>query len=53
MQFWGAVSQGMNYLDKLQQDIFVQGTSELEMKEQLKAVLEQVIESSIAVIRPE
>ncbi|WP_240418737.1 TetR/AcrR family transcriptional regulator [Paenibacillus periandrae] len=53
MQFWGAVSQGMNYLDKLQQDLFSQGTLEQEMKEQLEVLLEQVIESALGVVRPE
>lgn len=53
MQFWGAVSQGMNYLDKLQQDLFSQGALEQEMKEQLEVLLEQVIESALGVVRPE
>jgi TetR/AcrR family transcriptional regulator len=53
MQFWGAVSQGMNYLDQLQQGLFSNGTSETEKKEQLKMVLEQVIESALAVVSPE
>ncbi|MFC3746748.1 TetR/AcrR family transcriptional regulator [Paenibacillus sp. GCM10012306] len=53
MQFWGAISQGMNYLDKLQQDLLAQGSLELTMKEQLEMLLEQVIESAVAVVRPQ
>ncbi|AJY76678.1 TetR/AcrR family transcriptional regulator [Paenibacillus beijingensis] len=53
MQFWGAVSQGMNYLDRLQQDLLSGGVSEPEAKGQLKVALEQVIESAQAVVRPE
>ncbi|MEC1261317.1 TetR/AcrR family transcriptional regulator [Bacillus swezeyi] len=53
MQFWGAISQGMNYLDKLQQDLLSQGASELETKEQLETNLEQVIESAVGVLKPE
>lgn len=52
MQFWGAISQGMNYLDQLQQDLNLQGKSEAEVKKQLTEVLEQVIESAVAVVRP-
>ncbi|WP_053376353.1 TetR/AcrR family transcriptional regulator [Paenibacillus sp. FJAT-27812] len=51
MQFWGAVSQGMNYLDKEQQELISRGISEKEMKQRLTTVLEQVIESALAVIR--
>ncbi|GIP33448.1 TetR/AcrR family transcriptional regulator [Paenibacillus sp. J2TS4] len=51
MQFWGAVSQGMNYLNKLQQDLIAHGTSEPEIKKQLKSALDQVIESALAVIK--
>lgn len=53
MQFWGAVSQGMNYLDQLQQGLFSRGTSEPETKERLTVVLEQVVQSALAVVRPE
>lgn len=53
VQFWGGLSQGMNYLDQLQQDLLSLGTSEPETKDQLKVVLEQVIESALAVVRPE
>lgn len=50
MQFWGAISQGMNYLDKMHQDLISQ---ELGKKEQLEALVEQVIDSALAVVRPE
>lgn len=53
MQFWGAVSQGMNYLDQLQRELLSHGTSETETKAQLQIVLEQVIDSALAVVRPE
>lgn len=53
MQFWGAVSQGMNYLDQTQQDLAGQGATAHEINEQLKELFEQVIESALLVIRPE
>ncbi|PYI50708.1 TetR/AcrR family transcriptional regulator [Paenibacillus flagellatus] len=53
MQFWGAVSQGMNYLGQLQREMLANGTSEAEALERLEVVLGQVVESAVAVIRPE
>ncbi|MFP3389905.1 TetR/AcrR family transcriptional regulator [Brevibacillus sp. SIMBA_040] len=53
MQFWGAVSQGMNYLDQTQQDLADQGATAHEINEQLKGLFEQVIDSALLVIRPE
>jgi len=53
MQFWGAVSQGMNYLDQTQQDLADQRATAHEINEQLKELFEQVIESALLVIRPE
>ncbi|GED69095.1 hypothetical protein BRE01_27970 [Brevibacillus reuszeri] len=53
MQFWGAVSQGMNYLDQTKQDLADQGATAQEINEQLKELFEQVIESALFVIRPE
>ncbi|WP_312111609.1 TetR/AcrR family transcriptional regulator [Brevibacillus reuszeri] len=53
MQFWGAVSQGMNYLDQTHQDLADQGATAQEINEQLKELFEQVIESALLVIRPE
>jgi len=53
MQFWGAVSQGMNYLDKLQHELLSQEVSEAELKSQLEVLLEQVMESAVAIVKPE
>ncbi|MFD0697560.1 TetR/AcrR family transcriptional regulator [Paenibacillus sp. GCM10027628] len=52
MQFWGSVSQGMNYLDQVQQELIAEGISETGLKEQLKKVLVQVVESSVSLFRP-
>ncbi|RXZ80915.1 TetR/AcrR family transcriptional regulator [Paenibacillaceae bacterium] len=52
MQFWGAVSHGMNYLDKLQQQLRAEETAASETKQQLEQVLEQVVESALAVVKP-
>ncbi|WP_028547417.1 TetR/AcrR family transcriptional regulator [Paenibacillus sp. UNC451MF] len=53
MQFWGSVSQGMHYLDQMRQELTVQGVSETELKEQLTKVLDQVVESSVALFKPQ
>lgn len=53
MQFWGAISQGMNYLGQLQQELHEKVSSEQEIKERLAAVLEQVSETALAILRPE
>ncbi|WP_337926755.1 TetR/AcrR family transcriptional regulator [Paenibacillus caui] len=53
MQFWGAVSQGMNYLGQLKQELHKKETSEKVIKDQLMVVLEQVTETALAIIRPE
>lgn len=53
MQFWGAVSQGMNYLDQLQQELLLRGMEETQTKEQLKLAVDQVVESALAVVRPD
>lgn len=53
MQFWGAVSQGMAYLDQIRQELIAQGKSEPEVKKQLEPVLEQVVESSMSLLRSE
>ncbi|GIN10906.1 hypothetical protein J26TS2_07730 [Shouchella clausii] len=53
MQFWGAVSQGMHYLDQLKQELHRKELSKTEIKEQLMEVLEQGIETALAVIKPE
>jgi len=53
MQFWGAVSQGMNYLSQLNQELHKKELSDKEIKQQLLVVLEQVTETALAIIRPE
>ncbi|MCP1305725.1 TetR/AcrR family transcriptional regulator [Paenibacillus tyrfis] len=51
MQFWGSVSQGMNYLDQVQQELIAQGIPETARKEQLKKILDQVVESSVSLFK--
>ncbi|MBU7317489.1 TetR/AcrR family transcriptional regulator [Paenibacillus oleatilyticus] len=53
MQFWGSVSQGMNYLDQVQQELIAQGNPETAYKEQLKKILDQVVESSVSLFKPQ
>lgn len=53
MQFWGSVSQGMNYLDQVQQELIAQGNPETACKEQLKKILDQVVESSVSLFKPQ
>jgi TetR/AcrR family transcriptional regulator len=53
VQFWGSVSQGMNYLDQVQQELAAQGIPETDLKEQLKKVLDQVVESSVSLFKPQ
>ncbi|WP_254634784.1 TetR/AcrR family transcriptional regulator [Paenibacillus sp. GbtcB18] len=50
-QFWGAVSQGMNYLDQSQQEWMANGMTETDKKEQWEKALNQVVESSVAMLR--
>ncbi|WP_136605240.1 TetR/AcrR family transcriptional regulator [Paenibacillus dokdonensis] len=52
MQFWGSVSQGMAYLDQTKQELESQGIPEADVTDQLNKVLNQIIESSVAVIKP-
>jgi AcrR family transcriptional regulator len=51
LQFWGAVSQGTNYMDQLQQDLNSRGLEENAVKKRLELVLEQTVESALAVLR--
>jgi len=51
MQFWGSVSQGMNYLDQVQQELVERGISEAETKGHLQKVLDQVVESSVSLFK--
>lgn len=53
MQFWGAVSQGMNYVDQLKQELNMKEIPEQEIKDELAGVLNQVIETAISTLRPE
>ncbi|ULL16328.1 TetR/AcrR family transcriptional regulator [Paenibacillus sp. H1-7] len=55
MQFWGAISQGMAYIDHQQvQNAAAQAVKTQQTRDkELKAILEQVVESALAVIRPE
>ncbi|WP_207952272.1 TetR/AcrR family transcriptional regulator [Paenibacillus turpanensis] len=50
-QFWGAVSEGMNYLEQLRQDDRSKGIPEQETKEQLAKAVGQIVESAISVVR--
>ncbi|WP_010491058.1 TetR/AcrR family transcriptional regulator [Paenibacillus elgii] len=52
-QFWGSVSQGMNYLDQVQQELITQGIPETARKEQLNKILDQVVESSVSLFKPQ
>lgn len=54
MQFWGAISQGMAYLDQKQAALSMEDSSFDPLNtEHVEAVLEQVVESALAVLRPE
>lgn len=51
MQFWGSVSQGMTYLEQARQDRIAQGMEETALKESMRDILDQVVESSIALFK--
>ncbi|MEC0551847.1 hypothetical protein P8853_00110 [Bacillus haynesii] len=51
MQFWGALSQGMNYLGQLQQE--QKGTTEQIENHQLMTVIEEVTETALTIVRAE
>ncbi|MCZ8519596.1 MULTISPECIES: TetR/AcrR family transcriptional regulator [Paenibacillus] len=53
MQFWGAVSQGMNYLDQLAQDFAAQGWEETEMNNAMSEKFQQIAESATSLFRPD
>ncbi|MBB6670477.1 TetR/AcrR family transcriptional regulator [Cohnella nanjingensis] len=53
MQFWGAVSQGMAYLDQAQHQLAAQGIPDAEMKARLNQPLDQVVESSLLLFKPQ
>ncbi|CQR55530.1 TetR/AcrR family transcriptional regulator [Paenibacillus riograndensis] len=48
MQFWGAISQGMNYLDQLLQELAAQGLTETEANGAVNDKFNQVAESAIS-----
>ncbi|NQX69900.1 TetR/AcrR family transcriptional regulator [Paenibacillus alba] len=51
VQFWGSVSQGMNYLDQVQQELTAQGNPAADQLEQLQKVVDQVVESSVSLFK--
>jgi TetR/AcrR family transcriptional regulator len=53
MQFWGAVSQGMSYLDQLLQDLAAQGLAETEMNSAMSEKFRQIAESAISFFKPD
>ncbi|MNC84289.1 hypothetical protein D3C75_1387680 [compost metagenome] len=53
MQFWGAISQGMNYLDQLVQDLAAQGTAEVEINRIMSEKFGQIAESAISFFKPD
>jgi len=48
MQFWGAVSQGMNYLDQLLQDLAAQGWTETEINNEIREKIHQITISAVS-----
>ncbi|KFM90011.1 MULTISPECIES: TetR/AcrR family transcriptional regulator [Bacillus] len=53
MQFWGAISQGMNYLGQLQQEQQQKGTAEQTENHQLMTVIMEVTETALSIVRAE
>lgn len=53
MQFWGAISQGMNYLDQLLQDLVAQGLTETEISSIMNEKFRQIAESAVSFFRPD
>lgn len=52
MQFWGAISQGMNYLDQLLQDLASQGMTQAEMNSAMSEKFGQIAESAVSFFKP-
>lgn len=48
MQFWGALSQGLNYLDQLLQELAAQGLTETEVNAAMRDKFDQVAESALS-----
>lgn len=53
MQFWGALSQGTNYLDQLLQELTAQGLTESEINSAMREKFSQIAESAISFFRSE
>lgn len=53
MQFWGAVSQGMSYLDQLLQVLAAQGLTEAEINNEMSEKIRQIAVSAISVFKME
>ncbi|MDR0267434.1 TetR/AcrR family transcriptional regulator [Paenibacillus sp.] len=48
MQFWGAVSQGMSYLDQLLQELSAQGLTEKEKNNVISEKIQQIAGSAVS-----
>ncbi|TVX99776.1 TetR/AcrR family transcriptional regulator [Cohnella terricola] len=53
MQFWGAVSQGMNYLDQFVQDLETQDLTATKKNDEVRAKIRQIAESAILFFKQE
>ncbi|MGG1519424.1 TetR/AcrR family transcriptional regulator [Paenibacillus oryzisoli] len=53
MQFWGAVSQGVNYLDQLFLDLTAQGVTETEVNLTMSEKFDQIAESATSFFKPD
>lgn len=53
MQFWGAISQGVNYLDQLLQDFTSQDMTETEINNALSEKFAQIADSAISFFKPQ
>ncbi|WP_127534362.1 TetR/AcrR family transcriptional regulator [Paenibacillus kobensis] len=53
MQFWGAISQGMSYLDQLLQELNAQERTKTEINRTMSEKLSQISESAISFFRPD
>ncbi|RTE09075.1 TetR/AcrR family transcriptional regulator [Paenibacillus whitsoniae] len=53
MQFWGAISQGMNYLDQLVQELTAQGLTETEVNHTMSEKFDQIAESATSFFKPD
>ncbi|UJF33465.1 TetR/AcrR family transcriptional regulator [Paenibacillus hexagrammi] len=51
MQFWGAVSQGLSYLDQRLQELTSIGLTEIEIKEEIGEKIRQIALSSVAIFK--